>query len=210
MNTYPFDVVWMTSGERGTPHARVLQEANPKMHSAAVCVAPETGEDGWRNCDRNIRAWWMNYGRTAISDWVLFLEWDVYCNVDLREVVRIPSRRCGLVCAGLVTAVRHRRMWPPFAEVPRLPVALQELAIGCVPSAVLLLSRAALDAVSKPDWDEVFRADILSELRLGTVIRACGFEVAKSVDWDEIGTIPRGVRVGARGIFHPVKMEVES
>lgn len=200
-------IVWLTSGTLGTPHARALQAANPgaEIHT---WTAPDTGRDGWKNCDRNIREWWRAKWMEVRSEWVLFLEWDVFCDVPISSVITVPRKGVGMVVPRLFSVVADRRRWMAFEEVPKLPREIQSLAIGGMPNAAVMLSLDALEAVLDPRWDAVFAEDILSELRLGTVVRASGFKVVSDPLWKDVGTVPLDPEKCRGGIFHPVKMEV--
>lgn len=202
-----FEIVWNTTHGQPLIHRELLTAANAGIPQH-VCSVPADGVRGWRNCDTNLRDWWRSHRAEVAAPWVLFLEWDVAATADLTTMIRKPKRGVGLVCAQLYSAVAHRRTWPPFGEVPRLPRELREIAVGCVPNAVLLVSREAMDAVCDPRWDDVFAADILSELRLGTVLRACGFQVAAEALWKGVGTVPLPGIGQEPGIYHPLKMEV--
>lgn len=207
LEPYDFEVVWLTSGGRGTPHAAALQAANPDVISH-VWSEPETGVEGWRNCDRNVREFWLACGDQVQADRVLFLEYDVFVNVDLRTLIPPEKRRVGLVGARLMTPVRDGRTFPPFGEVERLPREMRGLAIGIVPFAVALLTRAALDALAQPQHDALFKADIFCELRFPTMVRVSGFAVEGCPLWPAVTTTPRRTAPTAPGLYHPVKFPV--
>lgn len=204
MKAYDFEVVWMSSGGHGFPHADALWASNPDL-AAMRHTAPDTGEDGWRNCDRNIRAWWQAHRNTVTVDRVLFLEWDVLVTQDLREV--FPARRVvpGLEGAALRTPVRDGRSWGVFEEVPRLPEAMRPHAVGIAPLSVVMLSRDALDAVCDPQWDDLFAADVFSELRLPTLVRFLGYPVQANARLLQVTCGPSFHPGNTPGIYHPVK-----
>ena len=206
--SYPNTVVIMTMQGAGTPHAAPLQAANPgldlRVHEGIAASGPEKLER-WRNCDRNLREWWIANRETVASDAVLFMEWDVYCNVPLETIIPPLPAGVGMMGAAIAQAVRDGRTWPPFREIPRLSRRLQVHAIGIVPFAVLLLSRAALDALADPEWDAIYAADVFCELRTPTVVRAAGFRIAECKEWSEVTVTPRALPIGAVGMFHPIK-----
>jgi hypothetical protein len=209
MSAYPYAVVWMTTPYSGTPHAVSLQAANPGL-DIRVCnsVHGRTQEERyqrWRNCDRNIRSWWRINRADVEADSILFLEWDVFCDVDLRSV--IPPRPPGVGIAGaeIMSGLADARRFWPFADIPRLPREMHAIACATAPLAVLLISRAALDAILAPAYDAVFAADLFCELRLPTVIRHAGFGVA-ALDLPGVTATPAVPT--EHGIFHPVKHPV--
>lgn len=151
-----FEIVWNTTHGQPLIHRGLLTAANAGIPQH-VCSVPADGERGWRNCDVNLRDWWRSHRAEVAAPWVLFLEWDVAATADLTAMIRTPKRGTGLVCAQLHSAVAHRRTWPPFGEIPRLPRVLREIAVGCVPNAVLLVSREAMDAACKRYVEEAER-----------------------------------------------------
>ncbi len=207
-----FDVIILTTAAVGTPHLETLRAANPDL-TIHVHAAPDADDaagriTAWRNCDRNLREWWKTQRDSVTSDAVLALEWDVFCNVDLMTIVPPLGNGYGLMGPNIKSPVRDGRSWAPFAELNRLPGGLASVALGVAPAAVMQLSRKALDAVADEQWDEVFALDIFCELRLPTIVRACGFSVEECLHWRWVGTQPMRVPSGGSGIFHPVKEEV--
>lgn len=199
-------VVILGTQSSGMPHAAALQAANPEVDIRLVMAPEDVGEARkvlWRNCDRNIRDWWIQSRDTTDAERVLFLEWDVFCNVPLRDVM--PWTPADMVGAWMATAVRDGRTWPGFREAARLPRSIQHHAVGIWPSAVLLFSRACLDAIADPQWADVYERDILSEIRTATIARACGFTVGSCDQWSQVTVHPRPLPAGASGIYHPIK-----
>jgi hypothetical protein len=207
-----FEVVILTTAATGTPHLAALQEANPDLvihvHKAKDATHEAARLDAWRNCDRNLREWWQDHGFAVKAERVLFLEWDVFCNVPLQPLIPAKAGRAGLVAASIKTAVRDARSWPVFQETKRLPAHLRAWACGAVPFAALLIDRLALDALSAPQWDELFEADLFCELRTPTILRFLGMSVTACPAWNEVTTQPRAIPAGFRGLFHPAKQEV--
>lgn len=203
---YFFEAVILTTQATGTPHAGALQAANPglKIH---VCEAPDAPDAearlrAWRNCDNNLLTWWREHGGEVAAAQVLALEWDVYCNTDLRTVIRPPAWQSGLAAARILSGVSERRKYRFFEEAERLPASMRALAVAAAPLAVLRVSRTALDACLAPEYADVFREDIFCEMRLPTVIRHAGFHVAE-LGLRHVDATPK--RPAGIGIFHPVK-----
>lgn len=204
---YEFELAIMSCGTRGTPHLAAIQAANPGL-VIHVWSGEETGLDGWRNCDRNIREFWRAKRAGVVAKSVLFFEYDVFANVALGGVIPRLQKGCGIVCSAVKSPVRDGRSWGPFQEISRLPAELQSMVIGTAPMAVLLCDRGALDDVLDERWDAAFEADVFCEIRLGTVMRAAGWNVLDRREWRGVGTLPMVPPEGASGMFHPVKMEV--
>ena len=206
--SYPWEVVWMTTQASGTPHAAALQEANPGVVTH-VCHSPQGVGDGrqylWRNCDRHIRRWWAANRESVLTDQVLFLEYDVYCNADLRDHLPVLGGDYGLAGPRIVSGLMDIRSYWPFEDIPRMPREMQALACAVAPLALVLITRAALDAVCERRYDPIFAEDIFCETRLPTVIRHAGFRVV-AINLPDVHVTPH-VPCG-RGIFHPVKQPV--
>lgn len=201
---FDFEVVWMSSGGHGFPHADALWASNPDL-AATRKVSPDTGEEGWRNCDRNIRDWWKAHGAGVQARRVLFLEWDVLVTVDLRTI--FPARRVipGLEGAALRIPTRDARSWPVFEEVAGLPERMRPHAVGIAPLSVVMLSREALDAISGEEFDEAFSRNVFSELRLPTAVRVAGHEVDGNPRLVNVTCGPSFHPGEVPGIYHPVK-----
>jgi hypothetical protein len=203
-----FETVILTSRDRRAIHAEPLRKANPAMifHQWESLLPP--GATAWRNCDRNIRDFWSARRGTVAAESVLFLEWDVFANIDL--LLNFTHPTSAVLGAAVKSPVTDRRTFLQFRELDRLPAWVAGAAIGLVPSAVLLMPRALLDRlVDDPRCEEAFSRDIISEIRLGSMARALGFSVGAVTGMDAtVHTQPFQPASGARGIFHPVKKEV--
>ncbi|OYV06021.1 MAG: hypothetical protein CFE26_08560, partial [Verrucomicrobiales bacterium VVV1] len=166
-----FEVVWMTSAHTGLPHCKEFTAANPLVIQHR-CDSPEASGDErvriWRNCDRHIRNWWKASRHLVKSQHVIFLEWDVVCNVPLDRILSVQE---GLVCSRIKRQHNPEDSWYWFREVPNLPAAMQASAIGVVPLAVLQLTREALDALCEECHDELFTSDIYCEMRTPTLLQ---------------------------------------
>ena len=207
----PYEAVWMTTQASCTPHAAALQAANPGL-VIHVCFSPqgdtpETRRDCWRNCDRNIRNWWRANRDAVTASQVLFLEWDVFCDVDLAERIRPLGETQGLAGPRILSPLSDRAFWPFAEDLRKLPRDMDALACASAPLAVLLLSRAGLDAVLEARYDAIFQEDIFCETRLATVMRHAGFRVG-GLDLPQVGCKP--VIPTFPGVWHPVKLPVEA
>lgn len=204
----PFHVVIMTTPATGTPHLAELVASNPDL-AVSVCMSPdaETAEDAknaWRNCDRNIRGWWREFGAGVAADQVLFLEYDVRVTVDLTKAIRRMPAGFGMSGAAVKGQAMHGHAWPLFAEAVRLPREVRALACGIAPLAVVLVSRSALDALADERWDAAFAEDVFCELRMPTLVRASGFRIMEQA----LPNVLCGRFSGSMeqpGIYHAIK-----
>lgn len=209
--TYPYEVVIMTSSQHRQPHAKALRNANPGL---AIHVSePVAGVNdsayvsAWRNCDRNIRSWWAANRLNVKTPSVIFMEYDVLCNVCLADHIGPLKRGVGAAGAAVMTAVAHSRSFWPFREIPRLPLRLRGHAIAIAPLAFMQIARTALDEILHPEYDDAFDADIFCELRLPTIIEHCGYQIG-ALELPNVGVRVLHPAPDDRGIFHPVKQPV--
>lgn len=195
----------MTSARTGLPHAREFTGANPQVIQHR-CDSPDASGDErihvWRNCDRHIRNWWKANRDLVKTPYVVFLEYDVICNVPLD---RIFSPQEGLVGSRIKRPDDPGESWYWFREVPSLPAEMQASAVGVVPLGALQLTRTALDALCEESHDDLYAKDHFCELRTPTLLRHLGFpihsaETLKHVTWEK-----QPYPWLRRGIFHPVK-----
>lgn len=208
MSPILFDTVIMRLPSFGTPHLSALLASNPGL-PIHFHDCPESSDPLlWRNGDRNIRDFWKLCSNATTSDWIIFLEADVYCNTSLADAIRIPTIGTGLAASRIFHCGRDRRAFLPFAEIPRLPRDMQAIAAGLMPLGVVLIHRHALDSLCDPSLDAVFASDIFSELRLPTVIQSLGYSLA-SLNLPFCDTIPKSPGL-LPGIYHPVKSSVPS
>ena len=195
----------MTSARSGLPHRREFTAANPQVIQHR-CDSPDAeGEERiriWKNCDRHIRRWWKENHQKVASRHVVFLEWDVVCNVPLDWI--FPPQD-GLVCSQIKTREDPHESWYWFQDLPNLPAAMQASAIGVVPLGVLQFSREALDALCDEAHDELFESEIYCELRTPTLLRHLGFPIETSAALRRVTWIKQPYPWLRRGIFHPVK-----
>ncbi len=205
---YPFLAVILTTRNVGAPHLDALRESNPglniRIHESADADTEEGAKDAWRNCDRNIRQWWQREGKSVEAEQVLFLEYDVLVTVDLVAALRVMPAGFGMMGASVKGIATDGRAWAPFAEARRLPREVAAFASGIAPLAVAMISRGALDAISDDRWNETFAADIFCELRLPTLIRACGYRLmASPMPFVKCGKFAG--KIDAPGLYHGVK-----
>lgn len=201
----------MTTQATGTPHAAALQAANPGLEIHACYSSHAATQQErlhlWRNCDRNIRAYWRDHRHLVAADAVLFLEYDVFCDIEITHLSAALDRGVDIAGAEVKSCVRHLRSYWPFEDIPRLPRFMQGLACAIAPAGVLLISRPALDAILAPEYDAVFAADIFCEVRLPTVIRHAGLNVG-SLPLPFVDATPKTPT--SPGIWHPVKSQISS
>jgi len=96
------ELVWITSERTGLPHLAEFTAANPHVVQHQFIGKALSGDaryEMWRNCYRNIREWWRENRHLVKCSHVIFMEWDVVCNVAIDTLLQPAD---GLVCAELV------------------------------------------------------------------------------------------------------------
>lgn len=209
LHTFPGErpeVVWVTNERNGLPHLAEFTAANPHIiqhQSIGKKLSGEERYEIWRNCDRSIRDWWRANRDLVKSRHVIFMEWDVVCNVPIDSLL-MPAD--GLVCAEVTRPQNGIDSWYWFEkELPKLPPEMQATACGAVPLAVLQFSRNALDLICDARFDKLYALDRYCELRTPSILSHLGVPVQdcaalKTLDWR-----PQPYPWLRRGIFHPVK-----
>lgn len=203
------EILVSTYGDRGVPHMEWIRRSNP---GARVHVATGVGlrdhehqrAHAWRNADRVIRDWWRENGATVQGDRIAIVEWDVL----VRQHFELADAPRGPGLSGRDPKVWGAQPWCWWREVGRLPADLRSHRYGLAPLCALVATTACLDAIADSRWDHVFDLDIFCELRLPTVVRACGFEIGRVPAFDgcscdiipDPGTKP--------GFWHPIKHPV--
>lgn len=203
---YDFEVVWMTSGDHGVPHAEAIDLSNPNLSKWVHDSGDHSlGSDGWRNCDRSIREFWKGAREHVHAKRVLFLEWDALVTIDLRTIFPAGALRYpGIEGVGVKSLVRDGRSWGPMKEANRLPAEMRLAACGIAPLAVLMISSEALGAIIDPKFDPLFEADIFCELRLPSLLKWLGFAISDNPALSNVKPGPI-LYPTEPGIFHAVK-----
>jgi glycosyltransferase involved in cell wall biosynthesis len=198
-------------------HLELLRRLNP-FPVVAVCNASServegaidvdllskrwSSEDKWGSADSILYRWFLHGGVRAQR--YLMLEWDTLATAPVKEFFGDLWDR-DVVGTSVKLHEAHAE-WQWFREqMHLLPPALRQHAAGIVPFNGLLLSHRALSAVV----DAEPPPGIFCELRIGTLLRSAGFELAEyppekqrmnsfhplNISFD--GVTP--------GIYHPIK-----
>ena len=200
------ELVWITNERDGLPHLAEFTAANPRIIQHRFVGKRLSGDERylvWRNCDRTIREWWQANRDLVKSSHVVFMEWDVVCNVPLETLIQ-PAE--GLLCSDVLTPEKDFESWYWFkSELPKLPPEMQPTACGVAPLAVLQFSRNALDLICEARFDELYALDRYCELRTSSILGYLGVPVRASEGLKNLDWKPQPYPWLGRGIFHPVK-----
>lgn len=179
------------------------EDGRPVQPVAGAIRVPKTFERGnnWHNGDAVFREWFRGPHRIDAERY-MWIEWDCQVTVPVAEWYSEVWR----ADAAATWVPRPPMMWDWFqAQGKSLPQRLQPHAAGVVPLNGILLSRRALETIAA----EPLLEGIFCELRVGTMLRAHGFEIAEFPIWKGRTNIylshSRSVEVAGRGLFHPVK-----
>lgn len=201
------EILVSSYGTRGAPHLEWIKRSNPgqKVHvDARGTPGARDNVAAWRNADRIIREWWRENGSSVQGDRLAIVEWDVL--VRKHFALAGAPRDAGL--SGRDPKIWGDVPWCWWKEVGLLPGELRPHRHGLAPFCALIASRECLDAVADSRWDHVFDLDIFCELRLPTVVRACGFEIGRAPDFDGCSCDPIPDPGRQPGFWHPIKHPV--
>lgn len=161
-----------------------------------------SAEDPWSGCDAFLYEW-FRHARTVEAERYMYVEWDALATMPLAEYCAAVWD-CDAVAARVKTLQSHP-YWDWFRrELGTLPEDLRPHAAGVVPLNGLLLSRRALEAVCRSRIPQ----GVFCELRMGTLLRACGFtltamppDLGADNEWRD-----NLIALSSRpGLYHPVK-----
>lgn len=206
-----YTAVIMSTQGVGTPHAAALHASNPGLDVRANYGPAAVGAQRhhvWRNCDRHVRDWWRQHRETVTTPEVVFVEYDVYIDIDLDTILTPSEAGVGMRGAAIARGVADRA-WPPFADVPRLPRSMRAHAVGVIPFAFFISPREALDDLISAEWDQVYRADVFCEMRAPTVLRKAGWRIGVIPGLPCVGIKPFSrEQITSPGVWHPVKFSI--
>lgn len=194
-------------------HLKVLRRANPYpvipvtrgklgvKDRVEVLGTELVNYRGWRHADLQFFDWFKR--RDFDAERYVTIEWDVFAPQPVKKFYG-ARWDAPVVATRLLKVESSDWMW--FREVPQLPVALQQHAMGLEPLAVLLWRHDVLEKICAHE----IPADIYCELRAGTLVRAHGFEAVdfpeacETIRWGPMRNIIEKTPARA-SIFHPVK-----
>lgn len=180
----------------GWPHLDALRASNPGA-DIRIALDDGPGDRGfrWRNNDLFVREWWRAHGSRTGTERIALLEHDVLVTCALPDI-----GVSGIAGAQVKRPGDEWYWWPDMWKLG----GTRRYVTGVVPMGVTFFSRAALDLIAGSGWDHLYDRDIFCEMRVPSIIRACGLPVIQ-VDLPNVGTNP--IRAGAGpGIYHPVKV----
>lgn len=207
------------NGEILTPHLNFFIENNQDVDVFVV-----VGEDSsrgkrynWRNADQSLRKWWLSNGFRVKTKYVAVIEWDTLVNKSLPDI----PREFDLVGKWVLKEPKHlngvffpKRMCDPewnqdhwywWPEIKRLGLGETQTAYGLVSFGCLLMRRWVLDSICDQRWDDVYKKDIVSELRFPSVAAAQGARIGIiALPYVHHSTMEY---TNEQEIYHPIKKQ---
>jgi len=199
-------------------HLRILQQHNPTDPIVLLCnesVDPLSGaidvaqlsdefagENKWLGSDAMLYLW-FRHCRNIEAERYAIIEWDTLATMPLRDYYR-DVWDADAAGSELKTP-QNTPDWEWFSECgSRLPEALRPHMTGLVPFNGILLSHRTLDRICNQEIPK----HINNELRLGTLLSACGFQM-RTIDRTTSSTnrwrADQITVTGKPGLYHPVK-----
>lgn len=200
-------------------HLNVLRAANPFYPVLPICrerdgkrnalqdahnvwTQDTADQIGWAHCDIQVHEWFKQ--RPLSAHRYIVIEYDVYAPMPVRDFYG-PLWDADCVGINVWRKPAHSDKWVWFKDIGKLPEQWQEEAVGIDPCAVMLFSHRCMDAMSRLPIPR----DVFCELRIGSMVKAAGFQVMQHPYGSEriSCSILRNVVESqpSLGIYHPVK-----
>jgi len=141
-----------------------FREYNPDIHIEVIINPFPDKREAWLSTDLSIFSWYRD-NVNVVSARYLIVEWDCWCNCDLRDYYK-KVWECDLV----VPNVKYPEIddWYWFSQVDHLPVHLRPFATGITPFCGVLVSDKAMRSICDVIFDAGFNG-LNSELRFATI-----------------------------------------
>jgi hypothetical protein len=215
----PTTVLVLTHRDKIT--GRVLQPHVPWIIDAGLDVrivigkdSPLGKQDNWRNGDRPLRDWWLKNSHTVDSGVIAVLEWDTLVIgplPDLPDTLDLGGAK--MFIENPLIRGKWRRLtmadpkwtsdnWWWWPDIPLLDLIDDQTAVGLISFGAFFMRRWVLDAVCRPEWDNLYRKSIQNEIRFPTIVKCCGGRVG---ELDLPFVSHTDVKAGTKpGVYHSV------
>jgi hypothetical protein len=193
-----FEILWCCKSDLDIPNLDHFVKHNPDVVYHKTTYKEECDKLWmWRNSDTMIREWWKEHRDTFNAEYLFVLEYDVLITKKINIIFQRGFSCCSLRMMG--------DKWKWFAEYKKLNGINP---IGAVPLAVTAFSRDALDNLIDPKWDELYSKDIFSELRLASIMGACGVRINILKGMSGI-KYNKNDNITGPGYYHSVKHKIQ-
>ncbi len=170
---------------------KTFEAHNPDIEVVTVMNRFDDPMEAWMCCDLPMFQWYIENGKKQNSDRYLLVEWDCWCNCDIRQYFS-KVWECDVVAPAIKYPERDDWIW--FDTIPKLPVYSRKFATGVMPMCGMFLSDHAMNEISreiiKPEY-----GSLISELRVGTVATMLGLDPVmnpvcnRSISWKEVADL---------------------
>lgn len=180
-----------------------LIEYNPGVEVITIMNPFEKLKEAWLNTDLTIFLWYKENCDKIKSERFLLLEWDCWCDINLKEYFS-NAWNFDVVAPSILYPERDDWYW--FKSITKLPPATRLFATGIAPFCGILVSEKAMRAICK----EILKPDyngLIGELRFATIATMLGFDpvpnpvVSRAITWK----LPVPFNQSYRGLHHPRK-----
>jgi len=176
---------------------------NPNIDIITVMNIYENKQQAWLCSELPFFYWYLTNGEIQNSERYLLVEWDCWCDGDLKQYFnRVWD--CDLVVPSVMYPERDNWYW--FSTINHLPEHSRKFATGVVPFCGILLSNKAMKRISKEIVKPKYMT-VISELRLGTIATMLQIDPVpnpvcnRSITWKDISPFD----LKYKGLHHPRK-----
>jgi hypothetical protein len=179
----------------------------------------------WKNNDVLLREWWCRNRIKIKTNRLLYMEYDVLITTKITDSMFVDGVRTSTNFSHFKDIAPEdpwdKAGWWWGCDGSKLPYILKKVATATIPS-IMWFNSKALDCLVLPEWDDVFCEDIISEIRLATILN---YHNISLYDWDTSIAFMRNcaqpitfekesdvifkIKNFEPGIYHPVKVPVE-
>ena len=183
---------------------RTFEYYNPEIPLITVMSPFNKIKEAWLSTDLSIFHWYVQNKITHRSQRYLIVEWDCWCNCNLKEYYKTVWGY-DIIVPGVKYPERDDWYW--FKTIQHLPEKARKFATGIVPLCGILLSDDAMQSISEVILKDEYRG-LNSELRLGTVATMLGFDPIvnpvcnRTISWRGISHFDQHYI----GLHHPRKL----
>lgn len=183
---------------------RTIVEFNPGVEVITIMSPFQDNGIAWSSPDLTVFVWFQENKDKVQSKRFLILEWDCWCDMNLKEYF---SKVWDLDVVASCVLYPERDSWHWFRTLYKMPFRSRLYATGVLPFCGILVSNRAMRAIGKeivkPEYEGV-----ISELRFATIATMLGFDpvptpvCSRTITWKS--SIP--FNFNHKGLHHPRKV----
>lgn len=128
---------------------------------------------GWKNNDVLLRDWWSKNREQITCTKLLYIEHDVLITTKITDEMFTDGVRTSTMFYKDGINASPEESWSNVgwwwsSDGDKLPLKLKQTPASTIPT-ILFFHTSVLDLLILPEWDDVYREDIISEIRLPTL-----------------------------------------